>query len=372
MVIWGDFLTVPLPFAGPLTLTLGKQRPDPEGKMQIPVVVKSIEARQIPASTVACMCLRSVVAKTCGGTLFEPDGVTLAQDCSDGFTPPGSNVCPADRPCAYVHGPGNVASGVIGCEGLAPINFAVRQDCNAEFGAPPYAPETTSSGSGGPGSALIHSSNAIGIWVSDCASTGSEPGLGEDGEFCTDDDLPEFRGEVVTTPLTTGTTTGTVLNVNDFRDMQVGPVTAYASPFSCAAVENGTGGSGGLVGASTMCGRPYAGDIVGMPQLALRGCLGDCSLDGVVTVEEIIASVNIALGLAPVSACAGADVDVDGRVSVDEILEAVVSALQGCAAAASASRTTFQVHPDEETTDESVGNLPNPVAVSSGRPRAAR
>jgi plastocyanin len=62
---------------------------------------------------------------------------------------------------------------------------------------------------------------------------------------------------------------------------------------------------------------------------ALR-CIGDCSQDGSVTVDELLTMVNIALGNTAVSACAAGDADDSGDISVNEIVAAVNSALNGC------------------------------------------
>ncbi len=59
-------------------------------------------------------------------------------------------------------------------------------------------------------------------------------------------------------------------------------------------------------------------------------CVGDCSGDHAVTVDEIVTMVNIALGSADISACLAGDVNGDRKITVDEILTAVVNALNGC------------------------------------------
>jgi hypothetical protein len=59
-------------------------------------------------------------------------------------------------------------------------------------------------------------------------------------------------------------------------------------------------------------------------------CVGDCSLDMTVTVDELLAMVNIALGNALVTTCDAGDLNHDGQVTVDEILAAVNYALIGC------------------------------------------
>ena len=54
---------------------------------------------------------------------------------------------------------------------------------------------------------------------------------------------------------------------------------------------------------------------------------GDCGADGVVSVDELVRTVAIALGLEPVTGCAAADVDGDGAVSIAEITTAIAAAL---------------------------------------------
>lgn len=63
---------------------------------------------------------------------------------------------------------------------------------------------------------------------------------------------------------------------------------------------------------------------------AVAACVGDCSGDGQVTVDELITGTNIALGLTPLSMCPVFDGNGDGVVTIDEILLAVNSALNGC------------------------------------------
>jgi hypothetical protein len=60
------------------------------------------------------------------------------------------------------------------------------------------------------------------------------------------------------------------------------------------------------------------------------GCVGDCSADTEVTVNELIVMVNIALGTSPISACPVGDANGDGEITVNEIITAVNNALNGC------------------------------------------
>ncbi len=60
--------------------------------------------------------------------------------------------------------------------------------------------------------------------------------------------------------------------------------------------------------------------------------VGDCSRDGRVTVDELIISVDIALGNVAVDACPVADPNNDRRVGIDELVRAVDAALDGALA----------------------------------------
>jgi hypothetical protein len=59
-------------------------------------------------------------------------------------------------------------------------------------------------------------------------------------------------------------------------------------------------------------------------------CVGDCDSGGIVTVDEVLTLVNIALGNAQVTACTAGDGNHDDEITVDEILAAVNKALNGC------------------------------------------
>ena len=61
-----------------------------------------------------------------------------------------------------------------------------------------------------------------------------------------------------------------------------------------------------------------------------RSCAGDCNQDGMVTVDEILVGVSMALGERAVQDCPQLDVDDDGFVTVDEILKAISLALSSC------------------------------------------
>ena len=59
-------------------------------------------------------------------------------------------------------------------------------------------------------------------------------------------------------------------------------------------------------------------------------CPGDCCGDRFVTIDDLVLGVNMALGMAPTSACPASDTSGDGDVTVNEIVGAVKMALEGC------------------------------------------
>lgn len=66
-----------------------------------------------------------------------------------------------------------------------------------------------------------------------------------------------------------------------------------------------------------------------------QACVADCDRDGLVTVNELITGVNIALGSADVGQCRRADCDHDGTVSVSCLVRGVTAAVAGCLGVAS-------------------------------------
>jgi hypothetical protein len=74
---------------------------------------------------------------------------------------------------------------------------------------------------------------------------------------------------------------------------------------------------------------------IGLPGL----CAGDCNGDGVVTVNEVVLGVAIALNVQPANACQNVDADRDGRVVVAELVGAVAHLLRGCGPQPTATAT---------------------------------
>jgi Ca2+-binding EF-hand superfamily protein len=59
-------------------------------------------------------------------------------------------------------------------------------------------------------------------------------------------------------------------------------------------------------------------------------CPGDCDHNGVVTIDELIRAVDIALGEQPLPSCASLDRNGDGQIGINELIAAVDVALRGC------------------------------------------
>jgi len=59
-------------------------------------------------------------------------------------------------------------------------------------------------------------------------------------------------------------------------------------------------------------------------------CVGDCNVDGIVAIDELVHAVAIAGGADGTASCAALDRDGDGVVSIAEVVAAVGGALAGC------------------------------------------
>ena len=68
----------------------------------------------------------------------------------------------------------------------------------------------------------------------------------------------------------------------------------------------------------------------GCTERAVGTCVGDCSGNHEVTVDEAIICVNIGLDNLPMDRCEALDADPDHRASIDEIIRAVYNLLNGC------------------------------------------
>lgn len=247
-VVFGDPLQIGLALQGSQTVIAGKER---NGKITMVVPAASVQFPAIPISTLACACVRGLEYRTCGGTIFNEDG-SFTPQCTPGFGAEPTD-CAAEglAPCTAVHGPGNTASGIVGCQGLSPVSYTVQQDSSID-GAGTDGPVQLSfeeGSSGGPGSVLLANSLAIGTNIGSC-----------DG-FCTDADPPASRGTPQTLLFTTGQACGLVLNKNDDPFSDQTPKCAQGQPLSCSAIASGSVTGLKLGGAFTALGQPTLGDI---------------------------------------------------------------------------------------------------------------
>jgi len=176
----------------------------------------------------------------------------------------------------------------------------------------------------------------LGTVVGRCSGTELNE-YGPDGEFCTSDDPESAQGAPMTSIFVTGTATSEVLNPNDGSVPALGPFSVAGRTFNCTALAQGTG-TGGACRASafTLLDQPTIADITVTYRLCAQGppaptpmpspiCSGDCDVDGMVTVDEIIRLVNIALNNEPVAACMACS-----PLDIDCIIIAVNNALFEC------------------------------------------
>ena len=80
------------------------------------------------------------------------------------------------------------------------------------------------------------------------------------------------------------------------------------------------------------CANMQIGTVSLLLNATAGGCAYDCNGDGIVTVDEVLTMVNIALGNGAVSMCFAGDSNADQQIRVDEILAGVAKALNGCGA----------------------------------------
>ena len=281
-----DSATINVALTGSITLQSGKER-----NGLIPVAGKLVDVKlpAIKVGTLACACVRGVEAKSCGGTVFDMDGLP-SLDCTFDNTLCATN---GKNPCASIHGPGNSSSGVVGCGagGIEGVNLTYSQDAGGlqPAGTPTPVPPTPwansgpamimLSGTGGAGSMILVNTSRIGtgqasipqFGTNQCVETDTvkpNPIYGQDKIFCTadDPDTVAARGSPSTIPLVTGMATAVIHNhVKAGIVQDLGPVMFTGVPIDCAtltqptpAVASGTR----LVGAFTTLNSPVLGDTV--------------------------------------------------------------------------------------------------------------
>ncbi len=104
-------------------------------------------------------------------------------------------------------------------------------------------------------------------------------------------------------------------------------------------------------------------------------CVGECNGNRVVTVNELITGVNIALGTAPVTACPAFDVDGDGAVGINELIAAVNNLLYGCGVTPPTrlpTATTTATPSPSRTPTAADTATPTPIATATASRTATR
>ncbi len=79
--------------------------------------------------------------------------------------------------------------------------------------------------------------------------------------------------------------------------------------------------------------------VSAIPLPAVARCGGDCNGDGVVSINELIRGVNLALGRGALAECEAADTNGDGTVGITDLIGAVNAALSGCPSVPTATPT---------------------------------
>jgi len=313
------------PFWYDYSLPLAIGRADSAGT--VPIVVRpALRFPQALMGLHAGVCMRLVALKTCGGTLFDSQGES-ARDCTDDAT-----VCAADTACAFAHGPGNAGAGAIGCTlQEAPTTCAV-DGCFYDPGLCPDPSASIRSSDRRRVEATGHAS----VRVSQSYRLRHFPPV----TFCTDAESPAEHGAVFTTTYVTGTATALLCGAHGYSDWNLGPLSDDGHPFRCLATHVPDSAGACLVSASTTRTDALVGDVATTSRFCTGDvaqptpCAGDCNGDRSVTIDEILVSVNIAMGSAPLGECEAARCEgvVAGlpEIAIDCIIKMVGHAIMGC------------------------------------------
>jgi len=92
---------------------------------------------------------------------------------------------------------------------------------------------------------------------------------------------------------------------------------------------NGVGGTS-IVNGSVYIPYGVLSSDGGVIAYALPACVGDCNRNGVVTIDELVTGVGIALETAPINRCYALDTDGTRTVQINELVEGASHALEGC------------------------------------------
>lgn len=259
-----------------------------------------------------------VVFLAAAGALLLAARTTSAQSCSDCDQCMSNCVCQADGSCA-----GTPAQNGTPCDTGNPCTTG--DNCqNGECVAGTNKPDTTPCSFPGLGLCIR---NAV------CQSI-PVPGF---PSFC----APMNPDDIVNCPMGADKCHPDICNPDTGQCVAL-DVAAFCAfnPCGTGACDPATGGcvpghEGDPCDDANVCttnDRCHSGNCVGTTGGG-SSCTGDCNSNNVVTVDEVLLMVNIALGSSDVSLCSRGDADHSGTITVDEILAAVNFALTSCPAA---------------------------------------
>jgi hypothetical protein len=274
------------------------------------------------------------------------DGINTARDDSD-----GSFVVPNRPPRADITQP---AEGVTITAGQTLVLEADVYDVDA--GTLPDEQVQWSSdrdGSLGAGASLDVTSLSVGVHSITVRADDGQGGVAEDrvevNVVADIDQLPPVPDVLVVGPAlltldaTAGMGTGTISIDNENAANALAWTASASEPFLQFSESSGTtpstvtvsvnrsGLAPGRYSATIIVSSPAGERSIGVEAVVGASCTGDCDATGLVTVNELIRGVNIALGNSDVVDCASFDVDGDGLVEVNELVRAVNNLLNGCA-----------------------------------------
>jgi hypothetical protein len=142
-------------------------------------------------------------------------------------------------------------------------------------------------------------------------------------ETATPTDTPTSTNTPVVTATSTPSATSTSTNTP--------VVTATSTPSATSTSTNTPVATATATPSATSTNTPTASPTETPTDTPSRpACGGDCNGDGLVSINELILGVNIALGEREIPACPAADIDKGGSVAINELIGAVNNALFGC------------------------------------------
>ena len=105
--------------------------------------------------------------------------------------------------------------------------------------------------------------------------------------------------------------------------------------------------------------------LLGMSASVSAACPGDCNGNGVVSIDELVTAVRIALAQSPLDTCPSADSSSDQRVTVDDLVRAVNAALRGCPSTPTPTATGTRIATVTATVTRTETEVATPTVTST-------